>query len=457
MAFESLQTLGTSPNAWLVDKDNADITRAPLPPRAIALPTATKTLKLDLSKAALLVVDMQNDFCHPDGWLAHIGVDVTPLQSAIAPLQTLLPALRTVNIPILWLNWGNRPDLLNISAGQRHVYNPTGKGIGLGDPLPARGDAVLTSGSWAAAVIDEFVQLPQDIRVNKYRMSGFWDTPLDSILRNLGRTTLFFAGVNADQSKLGLMPIVLHRPIPDGFDVKTVRIVRKHSGRYVTLCIQTDVSIPDVGPHGHSLGIDVGLEYFLSTSDGLQVERPRFFGKLQRKLKLLQRRLKRKQSRSNNRAKLIERIGRVHEQIAAARLDWQFKLAHRLCDNAQSIFVEDLDFRIMAKGFLGKDTLDAGLGQFANQVLPWVCFKRGIYYGKVDAYGTSQACPDCGAKVKKDLSVRLHKCGECGSTKPRDIAAAQVINARGQSGTENVCGWDLSGAGFAQSRQDRVM
>ena len=256
--------------------------------------------------------------------------------------------------------------------------------------------------------------------------------------------------------KLGLMPIMLHRPIPGGFAVKTVRIVRKHSGWYATLCIQADVSIPDVAPHGHSIGIDVGLEYFLSTSDGLQVERPRFFGKLQRKLKLLQRRLKGKQSRSNNQAKLRKKIGRVHEQIAAARLDWQFKLAHRLCDTAQSIFVEDLDFRIMAKGFLGKHKLDAGLGQFVNQVLPWVCFKRGVYYGKVNAYGTSQECPDCGAKVKKGLSVRISHCHECGSIKPRDIAAAQVINARGFSGIENVCGWDLSGAEFAQPRQDRV-
>ena len=107
----------------------------------------------------------------------------------------------------------------------------------------------------------------------------------------------------------------------NGFAVKTVRVVRKHSGWYATLCIQADESIPDVAPHGHSIGIDVGLEYFLSTSDGLQVERPRFFGKLQRKLKLLQRRLKRKQPRSNNLAKLRKRIGRVYEQIAAVRLN----------------------------------------------------------------------------------------------------------------------------------------
>jgi putative transposase len=253
--------------------------------------------------------------------------------------------------------------------------------------------------------------------------------------------------------KLGEMPIVLHRPIPDGFTVKTVRVTRKHSGWYCTLCLQIDVDIPDVLPHGNAMGIDVGLSYFLSTSEGEQVDRPRFFDKLHRKLELLQRCLKRKQKRSKTRAKLIRKIGRVHEQIAASRLDWQLKLAHHLCDHAGMIFVEDLDFRIMAKGILGKHTLDAGLGQFVNQVLPWVCFKRGVYYGKVDPNGTSQTCPDCGARVKKDLSVRIHECHECGSIKPRDVAAGQVICARGLSGIEIASGAEVSGVWETISRQ----
>jgi nicotinamidase-related amidase len=69
----------------------------------------------------------------------------------------------------------------------------------LGDPLPKNNAPVLMAGSWAASVVDELPPKPEDICVDKYRMSGFWDTPLDSILRNLGRTTLFFGGVNADQ------------------------------------------------------------------------------------------------------------------------------------------------------------------------------------------------------------------------------------------------------------------
>jgi nicotinamidase-related amidase len=196
---QPLHTLGVPPNAWTVNEAIADITRPPLESHIVTLATETKTLRLDLAKTAILAIDMQNDFCHPDGWLAHIGVDVTPARSPIEPLKTLLPQLRAANIPVIWVNWGNRPDLMNISASSRHVYNPTGVGVGLGDPLPKNGAKVLMAGSWAAAVVDELDQKPEDICVDKYRMSGFWDTPLDSILRNLGKTTLLFAGVNADQ------------------------------------------------------------------------------------------------------------------------------------------------------------------------------------------------------------------------------------------------------------------
>lgn len=194
-----LHTLGTPPNAWAVNEAFADITRPSLEPQIITLATETKTLRVDLAKTAILIIDMQNDFCHPDGWLASIGVDVTPARDPINPLKTLLPELRAACMPVIWLNWGNRPDLMNISAGLHHVYNPTGEGVGLGATLPSNGAKVLMAGSWAAAVVDELEQSPQDICVDKYRMSGFWDTPLDSILRNLGRTTLFFTGVNVDQ------------------------------------------------------------------------------------------------------------------------------------------------------------------------------------------------------------------------------------------------------------------
>ena len=195
-----LNTLGILPNAWRVDRTVADLSRPPLSPHLITLQAETKLLQIDLVKTAIVAIDMQNDFCHPDGWLASIGVDVSPAREPIPALQKLLPALRAVGVPVVWVNWGNRPDLLNISPALCHVYNPTGDGVGLGDRLPKRSDAkVLTKGSWSAAVVDELAPEPEDIWVDKYRMSGFWDTPLHSILQNLGKTTLLFGGVNADQ------------------------------------------------------------------------------------------------------------------------------------------------------------------------------------------------------------------------------------------------------------------
>jgi nicotinamidase-related amidase len=191
--------LGTRANSWGVSREHVDLIRPERAPRAVTVAATPQTLTLDLAATALIVVDMQNDFCHPEGWLAHIGVDVSPARRPIAPLQTLVPHLRALGVPIVWLNWGNRPDRLNLSPSLLHVYNADGESVGLGDPLPGNGAPVLEKASWAAAVVDELPILPGDVCVDKYRMSGFWDTPLDAILRNLRVDTLLFAGVNADQ------------------------------------------------------------------------------------------------------------------------------------------------------------------------------------------------------------------------------------------------------------------
>jgi nicotinamidase-related amidase len=167
-----------------------------------------QAIEIDLARTAIVVIDMQNDFCSPDGWLAHIGVDVAGARRPIAPLNDLLPRLRAAGVPVVWVNWGNRPDLLNISPALLHVYNADGRGTGLGDPLPdgaLRGEKVLERGSRSAALVDGLSAVEGDICVDKYRMSGFWDTELDSVLRNLGITTLLFGGVNADQCVLATL------------------------------------------------------------------------------------------------------------------------------------------------------------------------------------------------------------------------------------------------------------
>lgn len=230
--------------------------------------------------------------------------------------------------------------------------------------------------------------------------------------------------------KLGKVTINLHRPIPAGFTIANVRVVKKADQWYANVCIKSDVEVPTIGFHGHPIGVDVGLDYFLATSDGLQVKVPKFFRASQSKLKLLQRRLSRKTKGSANYHKVRIAVARQHRHIANQRRNLHFKLAHQLCDGADSIFFEDIDFRIMAKGFLGKHTLDAGFGQFRD-ITKQVAFKRGKFTANVNHRGTSQACPDCGATVRKKLQDRVHHCHACGSIKPRDVASGQVICNRG--------------------------
>ena len=96
-------------------------------------------------------------------------------------------------------------------------------------------------------------------------------------------------------------------------------------------------------------------------------------------MKSLQRRLKNKKKGSNHWKKIQAKIARLHQKIHDTRKDWQFKLAHRLCDQAGMIFAEDINFKAWARGLFGKQTLDAGFGQFFK-ILAYVCWKRDVFF-----------------------------------------------------------------------------
>ena len=231
--------------------------------------------------------------------------------------------------------------------------------------------------------------------------------------------------------KLGKVPINLHRPIPEGFVIKQVRVVKKAVGWFAVVAIESDLAIPNSLPHGHAIGVDVGLLSYVATSDGYTEKRPKFFKTAYSRLKVLQKRLSRKMKRGKNYEKARIKVAKQHNHIAFKRTDYQFKLAHKLCDMADTIYVEDCDFRIMAKGMLGKHTIDAAFGK-QRDILEYVAQKRDVFVGRVDHRGTSQVCPNCRAEVRKDLSVRLSECNECGYVVDRDIASGQEICNRGE-------------------------
>ncbi len=219
------------------------------------------------------------------------------------------------------------------------------------------------------------------------------------------------------------------RDLPEGFKIKQVEIIKKASGYYANLIIELDVNVVQPIPHGHALGIDVGISSMIATSDGLVLPRPKFLDKAVRKIELLQRKLRNKKKGSNKWQKLQHRIALLHEAVANKRKEYHLTLAYKLCKGVGMIFVEDINFVSWSRGLFCKQSLD--MGQFFK-ILEYVCSKTDTFLAKVNKDFTSQICPSCGTHTgKKDLSIRIHHCNECGSKKNRDVAASEVILNRG--------------------------
>ncbi len=151
------------------------------------------------SRGAIVVIDMQNDFCAPGGWTASSGLDFEACRLAIPGVQRAIEVGRSMGMWVIWVYWHNRSDLRNLGAPTLHSFKHDPGQRGIGEEL-ANG-SVLTEGSWGARMVDELQPLirEDDIHIEKVRMSGFYGTHLDQVLRTQGISTLYLTGVNVDQ------------------------------------------------------------------------------------------------------------------------------------------------------------------------------------------------------------------------------------------------------------------
>ena len=233
-------------------------------------------------------------------------------------------------------------------------------------------------------------------------------------------------------SKIGDVKVIVHRQVPDGFQIKTVSVTKKADGYYVTLSLD-DKTVPTIKPDFNAnniVGIDVGLIDFIVTSDDERIAAPNFLRQAERKLKSAQRRVSRRKRGSNRRKKAIKKLGILHKKIVDTRKDFQFKTANNLLKKYDVVAVEKLNIKGLAKTRLAKSINDAGWGQFIT-ILSNKAENAGLKVIAVNPNGTSQECSNCGHKVKKPLSERTHNCPNCKVSLCRDLNAAINIKARG--------------------------
>jgi putative transposase len=211
--------------------------------------------------------------------------------------------------------------------------------------------------------------------------------------------------------------------------IKRIRIVHRADGYYVQFGVKAERVIVH-RPTGKQVGIDVGLKAYYTDSEGNTVDNPRHYRKAEQKLKRLHRAVSRKQKKSANRKKARKQLARAYLKVQRQREDFARKTASTLVSSHDVIAYEDIQIRNMVRNHhLAKSIHDAGWGT----LICWVKAYGQMHNVPVIAVAphfTSQECSECGAMVKKSLSVRTHICTSCGVVLDRDHNAAINILAK---------------------------
>jgi len=214
----------------------------------------------------------------------------------------------------------------------------------------------------------------------------------------------------------------------DESQIKRVRLVKRADGYYVQFCIQADSSVESTPTH-NTVGLDLGIKYFLATSNGEFVESPKFYRKAEKQLNRANRRKSVKlrkgvKPQSKNYHKARKRYALKHLRVSRQRTEWLKIQALRLCQSNDLIAYEDLNVKGLVKNRnLAKSISDAGWSTF-RRWLEYFAGKYGKVAVAVPPHYTSQDCSNCGTRVKKALSVRTHVCPRCGYVEDRDVNAA---------------------------------
>lgn len=232
---------------------------------------------------------------------------------------------------------------------------------------------------------------------------------------------------------VGDVKVKLHRPIEGR--IKTVTIKREAGRWYASFSCDGVETRKALHPMtDREVGIDMGLESFVTLSTGRKIVNPRWYRKTEKRLKEAQRKLAGKKKRSKRRQKAKQRVARLHAKVANQRKDFHHKLANEIVSENKLISFEDLDAKEMvenASAGMSKSIHDAGWAQFLS-ILSCKAEEAGRTSVKVPARGTSSTCFQCGAYRKKTLSEREHRC-PCGLVLDRDVHASLNILRLGRS------------------------
>jgi nicotinamidase-related amidase len=156
------------------------------------IPARPHPFPLDLSSTALLVIDVQNDFCHPEGYCqGDLQLDGCAARKIIEPIQKLVQWAREETVPVIWTVEAHKPDLSDLTPSKEWRYEKAGYPVG---SVGQRGK-YLVQGEWGAQVVPELAPQDDELILPKPAQSVFVNTNLENKLRTRGITHLLMCGV----------------------------------------------------------------------------------------------------------------------------------------------------------------------------------------------------------------------------------------------------------------------
>ncbi len=194
----------------------------------------------DLSTVALIVIDMQVDFCAAGGWVDQLGEGIDNTAAAIARIAPVLAACRRHRVTVIHTREGHLPDLSDLHANKQ--WRTRGHGLGIGDM--GRSGRILVRGEPGWQIVPALAPLPGELVIDKPGKDAFHATGLDATLRRLGIRQLVVSGITSDccvqstlreAADLGHDPVLLAdccAAVVDGNHRGMLALLADHAGRF---------------------------------------------------------------------------------------------------------------------------------------------------------------------------------------------------------------------------------
>jgi len=272
---------------------------------------------------------------------------------------------------------------------------------------------------------DGLARFPKEKKIHKYYSLVYPQSGWKILAREI-RTSGNKKKLMLRLSNLGVFKLIVHRDFPLE-KVKRVAVKLTRSGKVYVSFIVEDYEFPKLPNTGKAVGIDVGVEKLLVTSDGEFLPNLRPYEKALKKVKRLHRALSRKRYLSRNWFKAKMKLAEAYEHLANLRRDLYMKLGRYFAEHYDAVVMEDIDAKQLigrASRGLRRSLQDAAFGMMRT-VIRYQLEKYGKEVVLVDPRDSSKTCAKCGyVKMDLALSDRVFECPRCGWRADRDYNSA---------------------------------